>query len=595
MSRDAGAPPPPRTTAWWRSAMVWSSRGSAAFADLVERATSALLPAGSEDIALNLDVGDQVRSRAVPPHEAMLVLKRRLAHPNPNVKLLALGLTDLCIKNGGDHFLAEVASPEFMDTLEGMVQGSNVDVRAKLLRCLQDWRCLAEAKPEMEYILQVCQRLEQKGEKFPPPDPTAVAAARAMAETLTAPEWTDGAVCTRCRTEFGTFIRKHHCRNCGRVFCYQCTGKTMSLPWFGIGQDVRVCEGCFARKGPVRVASKPATEPPPPPPQKPNAKEREAAARVRASKEDQDLEHAIRLSLQEAERSKAGPAAASAGEPQTESHMQGRQVEGTDTEDTELAAAIAASLRDMGPSREAAVPPAAGPSQPAAPRPSAAVRPSLELEPRDVDHVLTFAQTVSQPDAPWKRQLATDGVPRPVQNMFEKASGSRFKVARNLDEGSRRLRNLVEMHEKLTSAVRMYDQLLDVQVSGSSYGAPAPAREQPAAPREPERVPSQPDGLASAAVASPSAPSAAASAPPAPSAPAPAPARTPAPAPVPAAPAAAQPSAPPLELSQPQASAPNHDNTPERTFPVMPSAPTMEPEELPQKVPAQQELSLIDL
>ena len=73
MSRDAGAPPPPRTTAWWRSAMVWSSRGSAAFADLVERATSALLPAGSEDIALNLDVGDQVRSRAVPPHEAMLL------------------------------------------------------------------------------------------------------------------------------------------------------------------------------------------------------------------------------------------------------------------------------------------------------------------------------------------------------------------------------------------------------------------------------------------------------------------------------------------------------------------------------------------
>ena len=58
-----------------------------------DKATSDLMPAGTEDIALNLEICDQIRSKSVSAKDAMRALKRRLNHKNPNVQLLALGVS----------------------------------------------------------------------------------------------------------------------------------------------------------------------------------------------------------------------------------------------------------------------------------------------------------------------------------------------------------------------------------------------------------------------------------------------------------------------------------------------------------------------
>ena len=51
--------------------------------------------------------------------------------------------------------------------------------------------------------------------------------------------------CSKCNREFGVSLRRHHCRLCGRVFCWSCSDNRASLPDLGYSTPVRVCEKCF--------------------------------------------------------------------------------------------------------------------------------------------------------------------------------------------------------------------------------------------------------------------------------------------------------------------------------------------------------------
>ncbi|KAK0549019.1 Vacuolar protein-sorting-associated protein 27 [Tilletia horrida] len=564
----------------------WLSWGSDPFAELVEKATSELLPPNHEDVALNLEICDQIRAKQVQPKHAMQTIKKRLGHANPNVVLLTLGLTDICIKNSGDHFLAEVGSAEFMDNLVSILNagtgpGKNVDVRNKMLRLIQSWAQVADARPaQMSYVERVYSDLKKRGFPFPPPDPSHVVSA-ALVETLTAPEWADSDVCLRCRQNFTTFTRKHHCRNCGNVFCAACSSNTMSLPWFGIGQDVRVCDGCHTKRGPPSNArrAKPA---PPPAPKTTDGLSRSAtvggtaikssgrggvgnayaaparsntvtatSSSSRRKKEEDEIALAIKLSLESAPGSsnRVGPgyvpSAPGASATSAFSALRGpsgRLKEGTDAvreDDPDLAAAIAASLRDYSvpqPSAPsgfsdaasiASMPPTPAPQSEAsiynggsymtansvynqphlqqqqqytAPQqpsePQLPIPPSIELPPQDVDSLLSFSQTVLRaeeaaaraPGHPFSAQQLHQTISDPqTQGLYDRAQLARPKMARSLDEAGRRHSVLVGMHEKLTEAVKLYNRLLDAQMGRGPQIVYAPGGGQAPGPQQHRR------------------------------------------------------------------------------------------------------------
>ena len=52
--------------------------------------------------------------------------------------------------------------------------------------------------------------------------------------------------CFHCGDNFYFFLRKHHCRNCGRIFCYKCSNNFIIIP-DKTTEKKRVCDKCYQK------------------------------------------------------------------------------------------------------------------------------------------------------------------------------------------------------------------------------------------------------------------------------------------------------------------------------------------------------------
>ncbi|KAL4069017.1 hypothetical protein V8B97DRAFT_1965190 [Scleroderma yunnanense] len=434
--------------------------GTSQLDEAVDKATSELIPTGSEDVALNLEICDQIRSKSAPAKDAMRALKRRLNHKNPNVQLLALGLTDTCVKNGGDHFLVEIASREFIDNIVSIlrVPGLNHAVKAAILRHIQNWALAFDGKPSLAYVGNVYKTLKSDGFDFPPKDLSHANAA--MVDTSTAPEWIDSDVCLRCRSAFTFTNRKHHCRNCGQVFDQQCSSKTLPLPHFGITQPVRVCDSCH-----MRLTRK--------------ATERRHTVGTPRDLADAELQRAIQLSLEDRNRRSGYTPYQPVWHPTpseppiVDRTPNGRPAAVEDEDDPDLRAAIEASLREANMPRPSAPMDVQAheetrmPVSASAPTPVASSTfklPNYDLEPLESDAILTFNQTVE--DVGGRGGRDTSKYPA-ISELYDRANSVRPKLAMSLDDTGRKEELLADMHDKLSQAVKLYDKLLTEQMTGA--------------------------------------------------------------------------------------------------------------------------------
>jgi growth factor-regulated tyrosine kinase substrate len=444
----------------------WFSSNSA-FDEQVEKATSSSL----DNIELNLEVADVVRSKSVPAKDAMRSLKKRINNKNGNIQIASLRLTDICVKNSGSHFLTEIASREFMDNLVSLLKAYgpaavNEDVKAVILELIQVWAGITEGRHDLSYIGETYQTLQKEGYTFPP----RIELAKTMVDSSAPPEWTDSDVCMRCRNQFTFTNRKHHCRNCGNTFCGSCSSKLLPLPHLGIQQPVRVDDGCYMRLTDKRT---PGAGAPPSDHSRstskslPQGQPQSKSVRVLDPFEE-DLQQALKNSM--ADSAGGQPAAASSNAPGTQKDDSSKQASQQTAEDfdAELEAAIAASIRDMEEQKQSH---AESMKKESAKRERTGEtakfvlpKSDYELTAVEAENINLFATLVdrlqNQPPGTILREPQ-------IQELYESIGALRPKLARTYGETMSKHDTLRDLYSKLSTVVRYYDRMLEDRLSST--------------------------------------------------------------------------------------------------------------------------------
>ncbi|KAI3388232.1 hypothetical protein SNEBB_008427 [Seison nebaliae] len=207
------------------------------FDHLLEKACSVLIV--EPDVFSNLEICDLIRQNDVKSKYAMNQIRKKLASTTGHSLLLTIQLLDMVVKNCGAMAAIEI-NDEYITIFNGIISNNQDPIRRNSLQFIQSVALGFKKDVRFQHINHMYQQLIMSGYSF-----DKVNESEAMFETNLPPLWTEGDKCFCCKSSFTPFTRKHHCRNCGQVFCNACSSKTISILKYNFTQPVRVCDTCY--------------------------------------------------------------------------------------------------------------------------------------------------------------------------------------------------------------------------------------------------------------------------------------------------------------------------------------------------------------
>lgn len=429
---------------WWTSSDVEKE---------IMRATSSNIPSGEQDLALNLEISDSVRSKQASADEVLKIIRKRLYVRNPNVQILTLHLLDLLVKNGGQHFFVESVKKEFVDSfiaqlLSLLNQSRNFEVVELMLEYFQTWALASKSKPEAQYLRDKYEDLKRRRDiHFPDPSNFSEMSSSFL-EADTAPDWTDSDTCMKSGQAFTFYNRKHHCRCCGGVFLQEYCSNFRPLPQFGINIPVRICVDCdekirakyenHSRSSPIGGENK-------------NSSISSSGAKPCVtsnnhdigSKYQEELEQAIKLSLQSSQQAKKAHTTA------------GSNLRDEEELDEEMKRAIEASLKEMKTRK----------------RQTSQQRHQVTLSVQPVESskktspLLEIRSIVEEFHAALLSAKPRDAIYNPsLIDLNRKAIRIQPQIITELRSSSNKLGALEDLHGKLIAVSTYYDKLLEAEL-----------------------------------------------------------------------------------------------------------------------------------
>ncbi|KAM7000540.1 RUN and FYVE domain-containing protein 1 [Tautogolabrus adspersus] len=129
-------------------------------------------------------------------------------------------------------------------------QDNSIELRTQLQQLQGLHTELQDLKQEKQQLQQICEQQEQALQEMGlhlSQSKLKMEDFKEVNKALKGHAWLkddEATQCKQCQKEFSIARRKHHCRNCGDIYCNHCSSNEMALPSYP--RPVRVCDMCHA-------------------------------------------------------------------------------------------------------------------------------------------------------------------------------------------------------------------------------------------------------------------------------------------------------------------------------------------------------------